>query len=336
MYKKIRGYQNKIVIFAKGDAMKKRIGIICLCTVLVFASIVCAMTAGGRLAPRAADVTSCDLNKDGIVNTKDILRALKYIKAPNQYQDKSAFDANGDGAVNNSDINVIHNNLGQSYEFDVKVPNYSDVSTVVPFLPNYSTADTYFVVVQGSGTSCTLYAYSINNGQLTTEFSCTGYLGRNGVCEPENKFEGDGKTPAGIYSMGECFGVSSAPCTVPRGYTKVTSDDYWDSNSNSSTYNQHVKGYNKDSAWHRAGLYEHLINYTTSYAYATMINYNVNPAVPYKGSAIFLHCTVPNDTSSSGCIAIPNSYMKKALALMEDEVYIAIVANKDDLAKYVK
>lgn len=312
--------------------MKKRIAVICMCAVLVITAVVCAVT----VSPLAQSVRSCDLNGDGIVNAKDIVRALKYKKSPGSYADSADADVNGDGAVNDTDMELIQGNFGQAYEEEVAVPDYSRVETVVPFLPNYDTADTYFVVVQGAGSSCTLYAYTIDNGNLTTEFTCTGYLGRNGVCDPVDKFEGDGHTPAGVYSIGECFGVSSAPCTVPRGYTKVTSDDYWDSNSESSTYNQHVKGYNKSTAWHNAGLYERLINYTTSYAYAAMINYNVNPAVPYKGSAIFLHCTIPSDTSSSGCVAIPNSYMKKALALMEDEVYIAIVADKDDLAKYVE
>ncbi len=305
-----------------------RIVCICLAAILglsaVFASIYTVKTFAN------AELRACDPNRDAIVNTKDIIRTLKYIKNPAEYPYSADADANRDGVIDYNDTNMMEANLGQVYN----KPDFSNISTVIPFMPHYKTADTYFVVVQGSGTSCTLHAFTIENGKVHPQFVCTGYIGRNGVCNPEDKYEGDGKTPAGVYSMGECFGVSSAPCTVPRGYTVVTSDDYWDSNSTSSTYNQHVKGWQKNSAWHASGQYEKLINYKTSYAYAAMINYNVNPAVPYKGSAIFLHCTVPSDTSSSGCIAIPNSYMKKALALMEDEVYIAIVPNAQALEKY--
>ena len=107
-------------------------------------------------------------------------------------------------------------------------------------------------------------------------------------------------------------------------------DDYWNGDSSSPTYNQHVKGSEMPDSWDPSSS-EHLIEYTTSYNYCAMINFNVDPAVPGKGSCIFLHCTYPISKSSSGCIAIPEENMIKALQMMTEKSYIVIASSMEDL-----
>jgi len=214
--------------------------------------------------------------------------------------------------------------------------NWSDMDEAVNFVDVKEDADTLFVTVQKGETGCVFYAYEKKNNGWSRIFDCEGYLGYSGVCKASEKREGDGHSPDGLYSMGECFGVNEAPCDVPAGYTVVTEDDYWDCDSSSDTYNLHVKGSEKSAEWLDAGNYEHLIEYKICYAYAAMINYNVDPVVPGRGSAIFLHCTDPDDTSSAGCISIPEERMKEALGYITENSYILILAEASDIENYAK
>lgn len=52
---------------------------------------------------------------------------------------------------------------------------------------------------------------------------------------------------------------------------------------------------------------EHLIDYPVCYHYSIVINYNMNPIVSGKGSAIFLHCI--NQSYTAGCVAVPEETM---------------------------
>lgn len=189
---------------------------------------------------------------------------------------------------------------------------------------NLNGAETAFICIGTGGTSCHFYAYKKDGMEYKLIFDTEGYIGRCGICSADEKTEGDGKTPEGIYSIGECFGNTVPPCEMSVPYTLIDDDDYWDGDSSSDTYNTHVRGSEKGEKWLNDGQYEHLIKYTHSYKYAAMINYNVAPTVPQKGSAIFLHIPSPGSTSSAGCVVIPEEYMIKALEMMSENTVIAI------------
>ena len=85
-------------------------------------------------------------------------------------------------------------------------------------------------------------------------------------------------------------------------YRQINENCYWVDDSESTLYNQWVES--MDITWNSA---EHLSDYPIAYKYAVVINYNMNPAVPYKGSAIFMHCMTGSYTA--GCVAIPENDM---------------------------
>ena len=199
--------------------------------------------------------------------------------------------------------------------------NVMDISSI-----DLKNAETAFVCVGNEGTACRFYAYKKENDGYTLVFETDGYIGRGGIHPASEKFEGDGKTPEGVYTIGECFGNTPPPCEMKVPYTVIDEDDYWDGDSSSPSYNTHVRGSKMGKEWLEKGEYEHLIRYTNSYKYAAMINYNVSPAVPNKGSAIFLHIPSPGSTSSAGCVVIPEEYMVKALEMMRENTVIAIFA----------
>lgn len=206
-----------------------------------------------------------------------------------------------------------------------------DFITIINRMLGEKTADTVFLTYQDSDSNkCTFHAFTKKENVWQQFFECRGYLGRNGVdTQPDNRVEGSMTTPQGIYSIGEKFGIYDNPGGLSCDYTKVDEEDYWDGDSSSPTYNMHVRGCDMHDGWNR-GASEHLIDYKESYNYAAMINYNTDPIIPGRGSAIFLHCTRQGASGSAGCVCIPQEKMLEALRLMKDKTYIIIVKNIDE------
>ena len=167
-----------------------------------------------------------------------------------------------------------------------------------------------------SGSYGTLTLYNKDDDEWTEVFSTSCRVGKNGIIS--SKKEGDKKTPAGYFTLGQAFGVSSDPgCT--RSYLKVTKNHYWVDDSGSEYYNQLVDSSETGGVtWSSA---EHLIDYKTAYKYAIAINYNTE-CTPGAGSAIFLHCSTGNATA--GCVSVSETYMVKLLKALRSDTIIYI------------
>lgn len=142
----------------------------------------------------------------------------------------------------------------------------------------------------------TLYLYDKDSdaGVWRLTYSFAANVGRNGVTD--DKAEGDKKTPAGYYALGFAFGNSPRPDTE-WAYRDVTPDSYWVDDPASASYNAWVEDTGSRD-WDSA---EHLSSFPDAYAYALVIEYNMHPVVPGKGSAVFLHC---GDHPTAGCVAV--------------------------------
>lgn len=135
------------------------------------------------------------------------------------------------------------------------------------------------------------------------------YIGENGadfVITENSK-----KTPLGFYQLGEGFYIDEKPSTSYPMF-KITDDTYWVDDPKSKYYNQKVEGTdNKD--WKSA---EHMISETDAYKYGIVINYNTDPVVANAGSAIFMHC---KNSTTSGCVAVPEDIMKTILEWLDKD-----------------
>ena len=147
-------------------------------------------------------------------------------------------------------------------------------------------------------------------------FHTDGFVGRNGVTS--DKKEGDGATPFGIYTFGRAFGVADDPGSILT-YTKVTENDVWVDDVKSRFYNQWSFKDNPDADWDSA---EHLMEYPLQYKYVLTINYNTDPIISGKGSAIFLHCSA--DRPTAGCVSVPETAMLFLLGFIDEETIIGI------------
>jgi L,D-peptidoglycan transpeptidase YkuD (ErfK/YbiS/YcfS/YnhG family) len=156
----------------------------------------------------------------------------------------------------------------------------------------------------------TLHALERNNGVWLLVFpTFAGSIGEKGFAAIDSKREGDGKSPSGIFPLGIAFGYD--PSVVTRmSYRQATEDDFWVDDVNSEDYNKWVKGKPNAASW------EKMKRDDDQYKYGLVIEYNTNPIIKGKGSAIFLHVW-KNGESTSGCVAMSEEMILKILAWLD-------------------
>ncbi len=163
------------------------------------------------------------------------------------------------------------------------------------------------VVVQNKGIHATVSAWEKRGGVWREVFRTEdGFVGQKGIVPAEEKREGDGATPAGEYVMRRAFGMVDDPETS-LDYTRIEMDDMWVDDPNSKYYNQYVKassGVKRD--WSTA---EELVPLGNIYKYAIVVEYNTDPVVKGKGSAIFLNNS--RGFPTAGDIGVPEKYIKR-------------------------
>lgn len=213
---------------------------------------------------------------------------------------------------------------------------YSKIISIIMIITIFIATTTYsrameindqiILVVGNGGYKATVSLYEKNNnGAWNRTISSNGYVGKNGITD--NKKEGDGKTPSGIYGIGTSFGIYNNPGTnLP--YRKVTKNDYWVDDSNSRYYNQWVDITKVDKDWKSA---EHLYSEKVAYKYSLVVNYNTENILPGKGSAIFLHNSTGGYTA--GCISIPENTLVSILKKLKPTAKIVIAKDANSIPK---
>lgn len=131
-------------------------------------------------------------------------------------------------------------------------------------------------------------------------------IGEHGFAVKDEKTEGDGKSPTGIFALGQMFTyLDSVETTMP--YRKTTADDKWIDDPESEDYNRYLQGETD------AKSYENLLLKSDAYKFCMVIEYNTNPVVSGKGSAIFFHLNKTGHESTAGCVAITEENMLRVL-----------------------
>jgi L,D-peptidoglycan transpeptidase YkuD (ErfK/YbiS/YcfS/YnhG family) len=124
-------------------------------------------------------------------------------------------------------------------------------------------------------------------------------VGKNGVSA--DRREGDGTTPTGTFPIGSTMYGNAPNPGVRFRYRQLRCGDWWDEDPVSPTYNsfQHVPcgrkppfGGGSEGMWQQPRPYPHL----------AVVEYNMRPVVPGRGSGIFLHAQTGGPTI--GCISL--------------------------------
>jgi L,D-peptidoglycan transpeptidase YkuD (ErfK/YbiS/YcfS/YnhG family) len=115
-----------------------------------------------------------------------------------------------------------------------------------------------------------------------------------------HKVEGDGKSPAGMFMLTSIFAASDQTVKLP--FTKLVEYTECVDDSKSRYYNKIVNRL-------QTGMFdwkssEKMLAVGDQYELGVFVAHNSNPAIPNKGSCIFLHIWKDSSTGTSGCTAM--------------------------------
>ena len=138
----------------------------------------------------------------------------------------------------------------------------------------------------------------VKNGFLINQdqkYKCS--IGYNGLSK--NKTEGDGCTPVGTFKLNK---IMYRPDKINNFKSNLETEiiekrDGWCDDINSELYNQKIIFPYELSA-------ENLYRHDDLYDLICIIDYNLNPIIKGKGSAIFLHVASSDYSPTHGCVAI--------------------------------
>ena len=146
-------------------------------------------------------------------------------------------------------------------------------------------------------------------------FRCA--LGEAGI--GKKKKEGDNITPKGLYKIVKIYYRKDRIKKVSSKFKliKITKNIGWCDDPNSEKYNQIINLPTKYS-------YEKLYRKDNVYDLILVLNYNMDPVIKKKGSAIFIHVAKKNYQSTQGCIALKKNNLMKLISKINKNIKIKI------------
>ena len=131
--------------------------------------------------------------------------------------------------------------------------------------------------------------------------------------------EGDKITPKGNFKIKHIFyRKDRVPTLITKiNKTPINKNMGWCDDPKSKYYNKLVKFPFKYSA-------ENLFRKDNIYDIILVLNFNTNPVLIGKGSAIFIHIAKKNYNKTEGCIAVSKQNMKKIIKKVNKKTLVKI------------
>jgi L,D-peptidoglycan transpeptidase YkuD (ErfK/YbiS/YcfS/YnhG family) len=147
------------------------------------------------------------------------------------------------------------------------------------------------------------------------KFRCA--LGKAGV--KKKTMEGDSITPKGIFKIIKIYYRSDKIKTIETliKKNKIKKNMGWCDDPKSRSYNQQIKLPTKYS-------HEKLYRNDNLYDLIAVLNYNINPIIKNKGSAIFLHIAKNSYQKTKGCIALKREHLIEIISQIKKNTKIKI------------
>lgn len=145
------------------------------------------------------------------------------------------------------------------------------------------------------------------------------------------KTEGDGKAPAGIFSLTTSFGSSEKPEYVKLPYQKLEEYTECVDDVKSTHYNRIVdrmKVGNFD--WKSS---EKMLAVGAEYDLGITVAHNTNPVNAGGGSCIFLHIWKDSETGTAGCTAMERANLEAILKWIEPKKIPVLIQLPEDSYK---
>jgi len=147
------------------------------------------------------------------------------------------------------------------------------------------------------------------------KFRCA--LGKSGIGDKE--IEGDNVTPRGIYRIVKIYYRKDRIKKITSKFKliEITKIMGWCNDIKSKKYNQLIKlptKYSHEKLYRKDNVYDLIL----------VLNYNMNPTIKNKGSAIFIHVTRKNYQSTQGCVALKKNNLIKLISKINKNIKIKI------------
>ena len=148
------------------------------------------------------------------------------------------------------------------------------------------------------------------------KFRCA--VGKAGIAR--KKQEGDNVTPKGTFKIVKIYYRNDRIKKISSKFRpiKITKKMGWCDDPNSKNYNQLIKLPTKcghEKLYRKDNIYDLII----------IINYNMNPTVKNKGSAIFIHLTNKFYKKTKGCIALKKNNLIKLIENISANTKVKII-----------
>jgi len=145
-------------------------------------------------------------------------------------------------------------------------------------------------------------------------------LGRNGLAwaskdlaidtQTTLKYEGDGKAPAGLFSLSGFFGYEGRNFNFP--YKKLTSSDICIDDTQSNDYNKLLKTQTRDAY----KSYEKMKRDDNLYELGIFVDYNT-AGIEKRGSCIFIHIQRADNSPTAGCTSMQKEKLYRLMQWLE-------------------
>lgn len=145
-------------------------------------------------------------------------------------------------------------------------------------------------------------------------------IGKGGFSN--EKKEGDGATPIGLFPLRECLWRPDRMGEPKTGLplVKIKEDDGWCADPESPAYNRPVKlpyDFSHELLWREDRRYDIVVP----------LGYNDSPVVAGKGSAIFMHVAAEDYSPTEGCVALSLPDLREVLAQCQKGTAVRISKN---------
>ena len=153
-----------------------------------------------------------------------------------------------------------------------------------------------------------------------------GSVGRHGFAPFQEKREGDGKSPTGIFKLGPVFGYAEQVATS-MAYRQATEKDFWIDDPNSDDYNKWVTRETPPTVSH-----ERMKRNDDLYKLGIVVQYNTRQTVKGNGSAIFVHIQSKPGSPTAGCVALSEENLRQLVQwLQPDKVPLIVMGTESEL-----
>ena len=132
------------------------------------------------------------------------------------------------------------------------------------------------------------------------------------------KVEGDGKSPAGVFALGSAFGMAAATeaAWLKLPYLELTPSLECVDDPASGHYNELLARESVDVDWKSS---EKMRATGPAYQWGIVVQHNTRPAVPGRGSCVFLHVGGDGGKGTAGCTAMAEPSLKAVMQWLDPQ-----------------